>query len=260
MSCMQNYWPFLVRTIVGLQGAVSHLQTTLKRIVDGGKIGKPLATQISGSTCTGESGVKIDKRYAYFKDRDNEDVDGQVMMSIYVGHTFEPLAKLLGVPASVSAQLRTSWPAVDVLDGDKVIELQVEKTADDYASLLGMTKSGVTYTYTLRGGDAFDDGEGLSWDIIGDKGQIRVTGSTIIYNMGAQDYKVRLKECASGRIEEVPLDKPLDLPLLSQNVGQVYENSADGGVYPTFDDALQRHKFLDAVFESAAKGGAQINL
>ncbi|KAL5586909.1 hypothetical protein FOVSG1_012045 [Fusarium oxysporum f. sp. vasinfectum] len=249
-----------VRTIVGLQGAVSHLQTTLKRVIDAGSIGKPLATQIFGSACTGETGVKIDKRYGYFKDRDIDGVDGQVMLSIYVGHTFEPLAKLLGEPASVSAQLHTTWPTVDVLDGDKVIQSQVEKTADDYASLQGTTKSGVTYTYTFRGGDAFDDGEGLVWDIIGDKGQLRVTGSTIMSNMGAKDYKVRLKEYATGRIEEVFLDRPLDLPLTSQNVGRIYENFASGGSHPTFDDALRRHQYLDAVFESASKGGAQITI
>ncbi|SPJ72185.1 related to dehydrogenases and related proteins [Fusarium torulosum] len=249
-----------VRTIVGLQGAYSHLQTTLKRVIDAGSIGKPLVTQIFGSACTGETGVKIDKRYGYFKDRDIDGVDGQVMLSIYVGHTFEPLAKLLGEPASVSAQLRTTWLTVDILDGDKVIQSQVEKTADDYASLQGKTKSGVTYTYTLRGGDAFDDGEGLVWDIIGDKGQLRVTGSTIMSNLGAEDYKVRLKEYATGRIEEVSLDRPLDLPLTSQNVGRIYENFASGGAHPTFDDAVRRHQFLDAVFDSASKGGAQVTI
>ncbi|KAI6773077.1 hypothetical protein HG530_004035 [Fusarium avenaceum] len=225
-----------VRTIVGLQGAVSPLQTTLKRIIEAGSIGKPLVTQ----------------------DRDIDGVDGQVMLSIYIGHTFEPLAKLLGEPQSVSAQLRTTWPTVDVLDGDKVIQSQVQKTADDYASLQGTTKSGVTYTYTLRGGDAFSDGEGLVWDIIGDKGQIRVTGSTIMSNIGAEDYKIRLKKHATGLIEEVPLDKPLDLPLVSQNVGRVYESFADGGAHPTFDDAVQRHQYLDAVFKSASNDGARV--
>ncbi|KIL89309.1 hypothetical protein FAVG1_07703 [Fusarium avenaceum] len=247
-----------VRTIVGLQGAVSLLQTTLKRIIEAGSIGKPLVTQVFGSACTGETGVKVDKRYSYFKDRDIDGVDGQVMLSIYIGHTFEPLAKLLGEPQSVSAQLRTTWPTVDVLDGDKVIQSQVQKTADDYASLQGTTKSGVTYTYTLRGGDAFSDGEGLVWDIIGDKGQIRVTGSTIMSNMGAEDYKIRLKKYATGLIEEVPLDKALDLPLVSQNVGRVYERFADGEAHPTFDDAVQRHQYLDAVFKSASNDGARV--
>ncbi|CAJ0553089.1 Ff.00g116010.m01.CDS01 [Fusarium sp. VM40] len=212
------------------------------------QLAKDRGMQVFGSACTGETGVKIDKRYSYFKDRDID----------RVGHTFEPLAKLQGEPQSVSAQLRTTWPTVDVLVGDKVIQSQVQKTADDYASLQGTTKSGVTYTYTLRGGDAFSDGEGLVWDIIGDKGQIRVTGSTIMSNMGAEDYKIRLKKHATGLIEELPLDKRLDLPLVSQNVGRVYEGFSDEGAHPTFDDAVQRHQYLDAVFKSASNNGAQV--
>lgn len=46
----------------------------------------------------------------------------------------------------------------------------------------------------------------------------------------------------------------------SQNLGRVYESFADGGTYPTFGDALQRHQFLDAMFESAAKSDAQITI
>lgn len=108
------------------------------------------------------------------------------------------------------------------------------KTADDFASLQGMLSSGVNYTYSFRGGDAFAEGEGLVWDIIGDKGQIRLTGSSIILNLGSEDYKLRLKDYARGNIEVVEPHKKLDLPLAAQNIGRLYENFADGEAYPTF--------------------------
>jgi len=247
-----------VRTIVGLQGCVSHVQTTLEEIIKSGRIGSPLVTQISGSACTGETGTRLVERYQYFKDRDIDGVTGQVMLSIYIGHTFEPLAQLLGQPTDVSAQLKTTWPLVNIVTPDnRVLESDVHKTADDYASLQGTLISGVKYTYTMRGGDAFDDGEGLVWDIIGDKGQIRLDGSSIMLNLGAPDYRIRVKDYQSNRIETTRLHQHLDLPLAAQNIGKLYENFADGKDVPTFEDAIRRHNFLDAVFLSANKRGVQ---
>ncbi|KAJ5823045.1 transcription regulator gal80 [Penicillium robsamsonii] len=247
-----------VRTIVGLQGCVSHVQTTLEEIIKSGRIGTPLVTQISGSACTGETGTRLVERYRYFKDRDIEGVSGQVMLSIYVGHTFEPIAHLLGQPSQVSAQLKTTWPIVNITTPDnKVLQSHVKKTADDYASLQGTLTSGVKYTYTIRGGDAFDESEGLVWDIIGDKGEIRLTGGSIMLNLGAPDYKIRVKDYKSGCIQLARLQDHLDLPLAAQNIGSLYEKFSDGRTVPTFEDAVRRHRFLDAMFLSASKGGTQ---
>ena len=150
------------------------------------------------------------------------------MLTIYVGHTFDPLSQLFGEPISVSSQLKTTWPCVSILDGDKTVETNVVKTADDFASLQGVMSSGLKYTYNFRGGDAFVEGEGLVWDIIGDKGQIRLTGSSIMLNLGAEDYQIRLKDHVTGRIEVVEPHKSLNLPLAAQNIGRLYENFADG--------------------------------
>ncbi|OQE11183.1 hypothetical protein PENFLA_c079G10163 [Penicillium flavigenum] len=247
-----------VRTIVGLQGCVSHVQTTLEDIILSNRIGTPLVTQIFGSACTGETGTRLVERYRYFKDRAIEGASGQVMLSIYVGHTFEPLTRLMGQPSQVSAQLMTTWPEVNIITPDNMIlESGIEKTADDYVTLQGTLTSGVKYLYSMRGGDAFDEGEGLVWDIIGDKGQIRLTGSSIMLNLGAPDYKIRVKDYKSGHIEVAKLHDSLDLPLAAQNIGSLYEKFADGKVVPTFEDAVRRHHFLDAMFLSASKGGTQ---
>ena len=245
-----------VRTIIGFQSRVGHLHSTLQEILDGGRIGRVLASHIVGSSTTPETGNRLDKRYLYFKERDAEGAKGQVTLTIYVGHTMDFVASLLGQPRTVSAQLQTTWPYVDILDGGKVIETNVKKTADDYASLHGVTNKDVKYTYVLRGGDPFQEGDGLVWDIIGEKGQIRVTGATIMFNIGADNYKVQVKDYATGKIETVPMHEKLPLPLLAQNVGMVYEKFADGKFVPTFDDAVRRHEFLDAMFTSNEDGGS----
>jgi predicted dehydrogenase len=170
------------------------------------------------------------------------------MLTIYVGHTFDPLSQLLGEPISVSSQLMTTWPHVSILDGDRTVESDVPKPADDFAGLQGVMSSGVKYTYNFRGGDAFVEGEGLVWDIIGDKGQIRLTGSSIMLNLGAENYRIRLRNYATGNIEVVEPYERLDLPLAAPNIGRLYENFADGEANPTFSDTVRRHKFIDAVF------------
>jgi hypothetical protein len=80
---------------------------------------------------------------------------------IYMGHTMEFLALLLGQPRTVSARLQTTCPYVSILNSDKVLKTGIKKTANNYTSLHRVMDIDVPYTYTLRGGDAFQEGEGL---------------------------------------------------------------------------------------------------
>lgn len=245
-----------VKTIIGFQSRVGHVHSTLQELLDSGRIGRVLASHIVGSSTTPETGNRLDKRYLYFKERHTEGTKAQVTLTIYMGHTMDFVASLLGQPDTVSAQLQTTWPYVDIVDGDKIIARNVKKTADDYASLHGVLNKDVKYTYVLRGGDAFQEGDGLVWDIIGEKGQIRVTGATIMFNIGADNYKIQVKDYETGKIETVPMHERLPLPLLAQNVGMLYERFADGQFVPSFEDAVRRHEFLDAVFASNEEGGS----
>ncbi|RKL08729.1 hypothetical protein BFJ70_g16757 [Fusarium oxysporum] len=68
-----------------------------------------------------------------------------------------PLWRLLGEPLSVSTELATTWPEVDMLDENgKTVERGV-KNADGYVTLQGSTVAGVKYIYSLRGGDPFKE-------------------------------------------------------------------------------------------------------
>ncbi|KAM0713427.1 hypothetical protein Q7P37_010389 [Cladosporium fusiforme] len=244
-----------VKTIVGLQGRGSGLISTLQRLVRNNAIGKLLSSQMSGSATTGETGNELSQRYAYFKDKFIEGCSGQVMLSIYVGHTVDTMAMVVGEPATVSTVLQTTWPRVNVIDNGKVIQSNVEKTADDLAFIHGKTTNGVTYGYSMRGGEAFTPSEAFCWDLVGDQGSIRVTGSTIMINLGAEDYKIRVKDNATKAIREEQLDSSdTSLPLAAQNVGQLYHRFATGEPVPTFSDAVKRHHFLDSVFQSSDKG------
>jgi predicted dehydrogenase len=228
----------------------------LQQVLASGRIGRVLASHLIGSGGSPETGNKIDRRFRYFKDREAKGAKGQVALSIYLGQTVEFVASLLGQPRALSAQLQVTWPYVDIVDGDNVVERNVKKTADDYASLHGILGEDVKYSYVFRSGDAFEQGNGLVWDIIGDKGQIRITGATILFNMGADNYKIQVKDYETGEIETIPLHEKLPLPLMAQNVGMVYKRYAEGTQVPTFEDAVRRYEFLDAMFASDKDNGS----
>ncbi|KAM0704012.1 hypothetical protein Q7P35_008244 [Cladosporium inversicolor] len=252
-----------VKTIVGLQGRGSNVISTLQGLVRENAVGKLLSSHMCGSAMTGETGNELSKRYAYFKDKFVEGCSGQIMLSIYLGHTLDTMAMVVGEPATVSTELQTTWPRVSIIDNGKTLESDVEKTADDLGFLHGRTVDGVAYAYAMRGGEAFTPSEAFCWEIVGDKGSIRVTGSTIMLNLGAEDYKIRVKDNSSKKIREVDLSSPLGstLPLPAQNVGRLYERFADKEAVPTFSDAVKRHHFLDSIFQSSEKGVvAKVNL
>ena len=71
------------------------------------------------------------------------------MLSIYLGHTVDTMALVISELSIVSAELQTTWPRVNIVDSGKVLESDVEKTADDLAFLHGKTVGGVTYSYAL---------------------------------------------------------------------------------------------------------------
>ncbi|KAG9191361.1 hypothetical protein G6011_09449 [Alternaria panax] len=54
-----------IRTIIGLQGRVSHIQTTLRDLIDSARIGTLLVRQISGSATSRETSTQTIKRYEY---------------------------------------------------------------------------------------------------------------------------------------------------------------------------------------------------
>ncbi|CAI6092466.1 unnamed protein product [Clonostachys chloroleuca] len=221
-----------VRTIIGLQSHAGHVHSTLQQVLASGRIGRVLASHLVGSGGSPETGNKIDRRFLYFKDMEAKGAKGQVALTIYVGQTMEFVVSLL------------------------VVERNVKKTADDYASLHGILGEDVKYSYVFRGGDAFEEGNGLVWDIIGDKGQIRITGATIMFNMGADNYKIQVKDYETGETEMILLYEKLPLPLMAQNVGMVYKRFAEGSYVPTFEDAVRRYEFLDAMFASDKDSGS----
>lgn len=81
---------------------------------------------------------------------------------------------------------------------------------------------------------------------------MHINGSTILLNLGAEDFRLRVKDYATDKIGKTHLGQDSDLPLPSQNVGQIYERFATGGYYPSFKEGVHLHKLLDKIYLFAA--------
>jgi hypothetical protein len=76
-----------------------------------------------------------------------------------------------------------------------------------------------------------------------------------MFNIGVDNYKVQVKDYATGKFKVVSLHEKRSLPLFAQNMGIIYKRFADGKVIPSFKDVVQKHEFLDAAFASNKDSG-----
>lgn len=53
---------------------------------------------------------------------------------------------------------------------------------------------------------------------------------------------------------ELPKDPKVNLPSAGRNVARLCDAFAKGEHYPTFDDAVARHRFIDLVYKSSEEG------
>ncbi|KAF2687884.1 NAD(P)-binding protein [Lentithecium fluviatile CBS 122367] len=246
-----------VKTLLGLQAGVSPTLLKLKQIIDDGKIGKVLSSTFHGTNIL--SGGTSWESLAYSNDRSI----GGNLLTIYAVHSLESIRVVLGHLQTFQTLLAISHPTVQLTSYTGEPTTTVPRTAPDQVLLHGTLGSGAVLSYHLRGGPAFanSDSAGLLWRIYGDKGEIQVTGPNSYLQIADGDVKIEVFEQASGKVEEVAVDKDEfskeDMPLYARNIARLYEAFADGkkgedqGVLD-WEDALKRHQFVDEVYKKAA--------
>ena len=164
-----------------------------------------------------------------------------------MGYGFTP------APKTLVANRRKTQTLLDK-DG-KVLNSNFPKTSDDTIFLHGYLTSGIPISYTLRGGIPFKDTPGLDWRIYGSKGEIRVTASGPFLQVGYPDVKIQVHNVEKGTVEEVKIEeddvdallKGYGLP--SKNVGRIYRELSEGRNNCSFDDAVERHDFIEEIYK-----------
>src|SRR5437667_309481 len=134
-------------------------------------------------------------------------------------------------------------------------------TAEDQVLVSGLLESGATFSIHYRGG--VSRGTNLLWEINGTEGDLQLTaagGQAQIFEM-----TVRGGKGAQSSLEVLPVPEqyrwsPQQGPFT--NVAQAYARFArdyrEGTHFcPTFDDAVTRHRMLNAIERAAATGQRQ---
>jgi predicted dehydrogenase len=239
-----------VHAVVGMQARTAPVMAYVRDLIAEGYVGRVLSTTLIGSGLNW--GGVIDQPNAYTADVTN----GATMLSIPFGHTIDAVCQALGefsVVEAILANRRTSFTLVPD---------NVEKplTSHDQVLVQGLIGDGVPASIHYRGG--MPRGTGLLWEINGTEGDLQVT------SMGghAQLLPLSLSGAKGDAQALAPMEVPAEYVWTSadpnpvvQNVAQMYALIADdiaNGTQkaPTFEDAVRRHRLLDAVERSAASG------
>jgi predicted dehydrogenase len=242
-----------VLAVAGLQARSAPVVAYVRDLVAEGYIGDVLSTTLIGSGMGW--GATVEPYNIYVNDKRN----GATMLSIAVGHAADALCYCLGEARELAATMTMRRETFTVAGTDESKPMN----AEDQVAVNGLLDGGAAFSIHYRGG--VSRGTNLLWEINGTEGDLQVTsagGQAQIF-----DLEVRGGNGAQSSLELLPVPKayrwaPPQLPGPSTNVAQAYAHFArdyrEGShLCPTFDDAVTRHRLLDAIETAAATGQRQ---
>ncbi len=170
------------------------------------------------------------------------------MISIPVPHALDPLCFLLGEFKSLSATTTIALPTVQYAREDGSKTEPVERKFADSIGVQGVLESGALVSFTLASTTAATPGY-LQWVITGEKGSLKFEASGPFLVMTPPT----LYQHTHGEGKEWEI---VDFASTSfGGIGGVYAAFADGEKsYVDFDEAVKRHRMVEAVERSATRG------
>lgn len=238
-----------IRTAVGLQSRSAPAIRYVRDLVRDGFVGEVLSSTLVGSA--GSMGASDPAHLVYLNYRRN----GANVLTIPFGHAIDALCWVLGEFREVSATLATRRPTYSVTETGE------SRTRDiaDQVMVTGTLMTGVAVTAHYRGGTS--RATNFRWEINGTDGDLELTAPT----GHPQAAELVLRGCQGAAAELAPMAVPrvyrrvqVDLPRSAVNVAEAYARYLEGPAaddpVPDFDEAVRRHRLLDAIERSAASG------
>lgn len=175
---------------------------------------------------------------------------GANLVTIPAMHGTDALCYVLGEFSDLQATLANHQPKVPIIDptSGKVLR-SVDNNTYDYVSVTGTLLSGAVATVVYQGGQA-PIGKGFYWEIRGIKGTLIIEGPNGLIEM----FPTTMKFVEAGEEpQEIETEVAADS---GHNVGKAWDAFAGqgSGIVPTFEDALVRHRMIDAIYRSHEKG------
>jgi predicted dehydrogenase len=242
-----------VLAVAGLQARAAPAVAYVRDLIEQGYVGEVLSTTLIGSGMGW--GPTVEGFNAYLNDKRS----GATMLSIALGHAADALCHCLGEVRELSATMtarRTTFTIAGTGESKPM-------TAEDQVCVGGLLEGGAAFTIHYRGG--VSRGTNLLWEINGTEGDLQLTaagGQVQIFEM-----EVRGGTGAQSGLDVLPVPEqyrwsPPQPPGPSTNVAQAYARFARDyreGTHlcPTFDDAVTRHRLLNAIEIAAATGQRQ---
>ncbi|HEY8727524.1 MAG TPA: Gfo/Idh/MocA family oxidoreductase [Gaiellaceae bacterium] len=241
-----------VLAVVGLQARSAPSVAYVRGLIEQGYVGEVLSTTLIGSGMGW--GPSVEPYNAYTNDKKN----GATMLSIAIGHAADALCYCLGEVRELSATMTVRRKTFTIAGAGESKPMN----AEDQVGVSGLLEGGAAFAIHYRGG--VSRGTNLLWEINGTEGDLQLTatgGQPQIWEMD-----VRGGKGAQSSLENLPVPERYQwaprVPGPSTNVAQAYARFARdyrGGTHfcPTFEDAVTRHRMLNAIETAAATGQRQ---
>ncbi|XPS98429.1 hypothetical protein M3J09_007633 [Ascochyta lentis] len=251
-----------VKTMIGLQARQNPSILKAKEVVESGKLGKILGTTMFGHGMI--FGPTVHEGFLYGLPVEA----GANLLTIPFGHAVDALCYVLGEIKDISATLANLLPELDLIGKDGKPAGKIKKTAHDHVSITGRLANGggvVDVTYV---GGLSRTNRDFCWEIIGTEGTLILEGPKMGGHVQMYQPTVKMAKAnpeaalygassdAKQKLEDVEVEKASEM---SYNVGRAWDAWAGVGLdrghsVTTFEDALVRHRMLDAIYRSAEKG------
>jgi predicted dehydrogenase len=243
-----------VLAVAGLQARSAPPVAYVHDLIRQGYVGDVLSTTLVGSGMGW--GPVVEPFNVYLNDK----TQGATLLSIAVGHAMDAVCFCLGEVRELSATMTTRRTSFAIADSQDVQPMAVE----DQVAVTGLLDDGTALSVHYRGG--VSRGTNLLWEINGTAGDLQITsagGQPQIFELA-----VHGGNGTQTALEPLPVPEryqwsPAQGAGPSANVAQAYAHFASDyrlGTHlcPTFDDAVTRHRLLDAIETASLTGRRQL--
>lgn len=237
---------------VGLQARSAPVIRYAKALVAEGYVGEVLSSSIVADAINW--GADVLACYSYLLDHKN----GASMLTIPFGHTMDAFCWVLGEFSHLNATMATRRQQIPVVETGEILT----STVADQIALSGTLQNGAVASIHFRGG--LSRGTHFLWEINGTEGDLVIAADGGHIQMLPLSIKGAR---GSGSLE--PLDFP---PMYSYNlnledgpaasVARAYSTLVEDWksgkqTLPSFEEAVIRHRMLEAIERAAQTGERQ---
>ena len=238
-----------VQTAVGLQSRVSPALLYIKELIDEGYVGEVLSCQV---TTMRDGALERPSSRNWNLDASQ----GANTLTIANGHVIDALRMVLGDFKRVACMVTTQVQKIYETDTQQYVEV----TSPDNVRVSGQLERGAAASVHV--GAVPWAGSGFRMEIYGREGTLITTGSVssqrgeMLRIQGAQRRHELNDLTIPGRFVYGPDDFPRGDPF---NVGQIYALFAKAirtgqSSLPTFDTAVELHRFIDMIKRASDTG------